>query len=234
MKKEKKVGFRPELTMEYTAYSVQLAREGRLADAVAEMRYQISQHPEQTYLNYWMGILLYDMHEYESACEAFRKELEITPRFRDAAWELGSVYSRMGRIAESIASYHLALDIDPCCVQALFGLGNAQLRFENFPEAIEYYKDILLLLPELDRSNPRAEEDSARSSLVNVYYQLGVAWMMMAQRGEAKEAFEMVQKLEQGDQLAKFARQYLELLSDPNFNLDSIKLSSMEFRSEDE
>jgi len=53
MKKEKKVGFRPELTMEYTAYSVQLAREERLADAVAEIRYQISQHPEQTYLNYW-------------------------------------------------------------------------------------------------------------------------------------------------------------------------------------
>ncbi len=230
----KKVESGRELTVNYLGRSVQLAQAGHLAEAVEETRNQISKHPRQTYLNFWLGILLYDIREYEAARDAFKRELEITPRFRDAAWELGSVCSRLGRTEESIKAYYYALDIDPCCVQALFGLGNANLRDGNYPEAIEYYKDTLLLLPELDRSDLRASKDSSRSSVVEVYYNLGIAWIRVNQPVYATEAFEMVRKLGQGGQLAEFASQYLELLSNPNIKLDSIQWSSTELRPEDQ
>ena len=213
--------------------SIELAHAGRLAEAVEETRNQISRYPDRPYLNFWLGILLYDMGEYERACEAFRRELEITPRFRDAAWELGSSCSKLGRPEEAIKAYHSALDIDPCCIQSLFGLGNVYRRIGNYPEAIEYYKDVLFLEPDLDQSDPRASEKYTKSFMVYVHYNLGITWMMTKKLDNAKESFETVQKIGPGGRLAELSSQYLQLLSDPNGKLDLTQWNLIELLPED-
>lgn len=214
-------------------HSIDLASVGQLAEAVEETRIQISKHPNNGYLNYWLGILLYDMHDYEGACAAFKRELEIDPRSRNAAWELGSAYSRLGRVEETINAYQKALDIDPCCAQALFGMGNVNLRIGDYLEAVEYYKDLLSLRSDLDKSDLRAGKEHVKSFTVQIHYNLGYAYMRVNSVDEAKECFETVLRLGRGGRLTELASQNLQLLSDPSTRLDSIVWSSAELPPEE-
>lgn len=206
--------------LEYLKYSIELAHTGRLAEAVKELQHQISNHPNCYYLNFQLGILHYDLGEYEEACKAFKKELEISPQFRDAAWELGSACSRLDLRAETIEAYQQALIIDPCCIQALYGLGNAYRRNGDYSEAIEYYEDASFLMPELDRSDPRTDDERAKSLVANIHFNLGVTWMLMKNPEKAQGSFQSVQKIGSGGRLFELADRYLKLLSNVSDNPD--------------
>lgn len=219
--------------IEYIEHSVELAHAGCLPEAVEEIQQQICEHPECHLLNYWLGILLYDLGEYEDACEAFERELEIAPRFREAAWELGSACSRLGFEEKTIDAYKRALDIDPCCVQALYGLGNAYRRNGDYYEAIEYYEDATFLQPELDRSDPRTNEARAESLAANIYINLGVTWMIVGNPKEARRSFVSVQRISPDGQSAELADHYLQLLLEAGDTLDSISWRLIELPPEE-
>lgn len=212
--------------------SSELASEGRLEEAVEVIRGQISRGPDHPVLNLSLGMLLADIGDYEGAYEALKRELEITPRLRDAAWRLGSTCSQLGLAVESIEAYELALDVDPCCVPALYGLGNASRRNNDYRGAIEYYEDAIFLYPELDRSDPFLSDLDVKKMAVNIYYNLAVMHMILREMEKAKELFKRVLSLWPTGQLAELADNYLDLLSQDGA-LDSIEWSFYELPSQE-
>lgn len=212
--------------------SSELADEGRLEEAVEVIRGQISHSPDCPVLNLSLGMLLADIGDYQGAYEALKRELEITSRPRDAAWRLGSACSQLGLVTESLRAYELALDVDPCCVPALYGLGNASRRNNDYRGAIEYYEDAIFLHPELDRSDPFLSDIAAKKMAVNVYYNLAVMHMILREIQKAKELFKGVLRLWPTGQLAELADNYLNLLSQDGA-LDSIKWGFYELPSQE-
>ena len=180
-------------------------------------------------LHFWLGILLYDLGDYAEACKAFKKELEIMPSFRDAAWELGSACSKLGLVNELIEAYQTALDIDPCCIQALFGLGNVYLRQGNYTEAIEFYEDALFISPELDHSALLANDEDVKSMVASIYINLGFAWILQKNPNKAQESFRNCQKIKTNGILYEFADSYLGLLTELSDKMDSVDWKIIDF-----
>lgn len=209
-------------------HTTTLAGEGRLDQAIEVTRNQISNNPDYPLLNLSLGMLLGDVGHYQDACEAFRRELEIAPRSRDAAWRLASAYSRLGLTAKSIEAYELALNIDPCCVQALYGLGNAHVRNKDYHAAIEHYRDAIFLFPELDQSDFICDEEGSNSLAATIHYNLGMACMFTGDTEESIESFENARKAKPQGSMVQLVDHYLDLLSESDEDLDLIDWETIE------
>ena len=71
---------------------------------------------------------------------AYRRAIELDPRYVDALVNLGAVFSRLGREAEALRCYERALEIDPAMSAARVNLGLAHYRAGRLAPALDAFR----------------------------------------------------------------------------------------------
>lgn len=164
---------------------VELAYKDRFQEAIRKLIPIVQEFPTAFFLNFYLGILYFNIGDYSKAISSFQKELENYPMFTETAWEMASAYSRLGLSDEAIGMYSYALNIDPLCVPALFGMGNACFRNEEYENSVEYYEDLLFLKPEFYRTDIRQALLFDEKFIANVHSNIGYALVKMDRIDEA-------------------------------------------------
>ena len=85
----------------------------------------------------------------ERAAEAYRRAIEIEPRFAEAHANLGAVLARLGRYEEAVASDERALAINPKLTAARLNLGLAHYRAGALAAAVEAFQAVHAAEPSL-------------------------------------------------------------------------------------
>jgi tetratricopeptide (TPR) repeat protein len=85
----------------------------------------------------------------ERAAEAYRRAIDIEPRFAEAHANLGAVLSRLGRYEEAVLSEERALAINPGLTAARLNLGLAHYRAGALTAAVEAFQAVQTAEPSL-------------------------------------------------------------------------------------
>jgi tetratricopeptide (TPR) repeat protein len=95
----------------------------RGSDAVAEYEKALSLVPGLPDVNYRLGVLQSELHNYAKAAEAFRRELQISPASADANYSLGAYSLSYGNDVEEARKYfERTLELNPQHLGACLGL----------------------------------------------------------------------------------------------------------------
>jgi tetratricopeptide (TPR) repeat protein len=112
----------------------------------AEEHYQaaVKLNPDQFPDAYYdHGVLLMKEGKLADAEAAFRKALEINPRYADAHNNLGFLLERQGKIAEAVEQYRAAAEEEPDFRRAHFNLGRILVAEGKYQEGIEQLRQTL-------------------------------------------------------------------------------------------
>lgn len=71
--------------------------------------------------------------------ESFEKSVELNPKNADYYFNLGNLYSSIGKLSETISNYNKCLEINKNHLDCLNNLAIAYLKDKRFSEAINTY-----------------------------------------------------------------------------------------------
>ena len=147
--------------------AVEALHQGRLEQAVAELRQLTARHPRLAAAWYDLGLARLGLGEDQAAREALERAAELRPGDARIHNALGVALRRLGRLEEARAAYLQALDLDPNLASAHRNLGILlDLYLDRPAEARDHYLHYRRLAPaargevdrwlqELDRRLPR-------------------------------------------------------------------------------
>ncbi|MBE9190177.1 tetratricopeptide repeat protein [Gloeocapsopsis crepidinum LEGE 06123] len=92
---------------------VELAEQGRLAEAIAAFNRAISVYPEYENAHNNLGLALGNQNKFAEAIAAFNHAIEINPRNFETYNNLGIALGSQGKFAEAIAAFNRAIQINP-------------------------------------------------------------------------------------------------------------------------
>jgi len=110
----------------------------QLPQALAEYEKAIALAPNLPLVNYRLGVLQSELHEYEKAARSFQQELRIDPNSSDANYSLGAYYFNNGNDPGTARTYfEKTLEIDPQHLGAYLGLMKLYLSSSRAAEALQ-------------------------------------------------------------------------------------------------
>lgn len=89
------------------------------------------------------------LQKYDDAIIGFRKTLEISPDYPDAAFNLGNAYHLSGHKAECIATFEHLITRNPNETRAVFNLGEAYLQCNEIEKALRCFKKLEPISPQM-------------------------------------------------------------------------------------
>jgi serine/threonine protein kinase/Flp pilus assembly protein TadD len=103
----------PSLHYAYIHYGWFLLLQGRVDEAVVEMKRAIELDPlEPLYLS-WLGYMYWWEGEYDKAIEEAQNALELNPNYPVALFVLGNAYADKGMFEEALAANKKAAELNP-------------------------------------------------------------------------------------------------------------------------
>jgi protein O-mannosyl-transferase len=166
----------PDSWMSHYNLGAELARQGRLPEAVDEFKRAIGLRPARSDIRSDLGTALVRQGRLEEAILSFREAVRLDPAFANAHLNLGAALKQAGRVPEAIAECEHALAVQPDYPEASFNLGVILQEAGRLPEAASRLEEAL-------RSKPGMAE--ARTRLASVREELGLS---LAAEGRLKEA----------------------------------------------
>ncbi len=157
-------------------YAFYCASQGRMEEALREIRLAQQLDPLSLIINTDVGEILYNSRRYDEAVEQSRKTLEMDPNFAAAHNCLGVTYLAKQQYPESIAELETAVRLSHGQPHFMAYLGIAYAQAGRREEARKILKQI--------RTGPSARYDSV----------LAIAWILAA-LGERDQAFAWVEKV---------------------------------------
>ena len=88
-----------------------LSPQGRIPEAVAEMREAVRIRPDSFENHYRLGNVLYLAGRYREAVEVYRAATELQPRRPDVFTNLGAAYHMLGDIDQALGNYQHAISL---------------------------------------------------------------------------------------------------------------------------
>jgi predicted O-linked N-acetylglucosamine transferase (SPINDLY family) len=146
---------------------------------------------------HFIGVICYQLKEYDSAIAYIKKALQFGPDYADAYNNLGSVLQETGRLDEAITCYQKALHLNPNLDRAHYNLGTAFKEKWHIDDAIAQYQAAIRLNPHL----------------IEAYNNLGLALQDQGRVDEAEEYYRRALQLK-----PDFALCYSNLLLLMNYN----------------
>lgn len=128
----------PSIEAQYHAILADALRfRSKVAEAVAEYEKAIALAPDLPEVNYRLGVLQSELHNYEKAAESFRRELRISPNNPDANYSLGAYYLSYGNDSGLAKNYfEKTLQYNPQHLGAYLGLMKIYLNRSQAAEAL--------------------------------------------------------------------------------------------------
>lgn len=170
----------PDSTWLHQAAGEANESQGLLDQAIAEYRQVLATAPKRPGLHFRIGRVLLtraaqgngDVAAEREAAEAFEQELRIDPTNANAAYELGELQRKSGRLDDAIPYFERAVAAYPDFEEALVGLGRALIAAGRPSAALPHLRHAAAV-------NPRNEV---------AFYQLAQAHRALGQRAEQQAA----------------------------------------------
>ncbi len=94
-----------------------------------------------------LGLVYYELKEYELSVTYFLKALAIKPNFAQALYGLGKTYLAMGRVPDAVAKLEKAVSSAPDSAAVYFELANAYSLQQDYGKALEAYHKVVEINP---------------------------------------------------------------------------------------
>jgi arylsulfatase A-like enzyme/Tfp pilus assembly protein PilF len=182
-------------------------QHGHYDESLRKLRAAERTEPNSLPICYLIGLNYLGKKDYPHALEAFRRTLELNPKFHLGAYQLGVAYAQVSNYPAAVESFGKALELDSSNFSAAFGLGAACLGMKRldaasqaFRRAIEIKPDyaeayvalgeIYLYQKRLDEA-VRVLEQAVRlaPSLQEAHHRLGQAYEAKGLHAQAQEEF---------------------------------------------
>jgi serine/threonine-protein kinase len=135
----------PNSSTAHQWYSIQLSWQGRLEEAMAEIKRAQLIDPLSLIINVNIGVTYRDMRQYDRAVDQYKKVLELDPNFPLARANLGSVYLQQGKFDDAIAEYQKVRAVAGNEPRGFSGLGYAYARAGKKNDALQILNQLLAL-----------------------------------------------------------------------------------------
>lgn len=131
--------------------AIQLAFEhygaGNLQQAESLCRKILGKQPNSVGVLHLLGIIYYQVGDYDSAIRCIKEALRFNPKYSEAYNNLGSITKAKGQLDEAINYFQKAIDLNPYYADAYYNLGNAFIEKEQPDDAITCYQKAIDLNP---------------------------------------------------------------------------------------
>ncbi len=117
------------------------------ADAEPLLRATWQRHPEDFWINFWLGVVLKDRLQSADAIGHYLAALAVRPGTPAVHNNLGIVLHVIGRHEEAIKEYRKALELDPKLALAHNNLGSTLKDLRRYEEAVREYRKAIELDP---------------------------------------------------------------------------------------
>jgi len=128
--------------------AVFLHLEGKLRDALKELREAVDRGERQPALFSAMGHLEYELHEYEAAVKSYTRLLELEPAHRTGHFNRAVCLGKLGSWAEAEAAFQKALACDASRTEAQLGLGTCLVHLDRAEDALRVFTNYLVRFPD--------------------------------------------------------------------------------------
>jgi tetratricopeptide (TPR) repeat protein len=95
-----------------------------------------------------LGVVYYELHEYELSAQYYLKALDIKPDFVQALYGLAKTYMAMDRVPDAIAKLEKAVGISPDSAVLYFELAGAYALNRDYTKALSAYHKVVQLNPD--------------------------------------------------------------------------------------
>jgi tetratricopeptide (TPR) repeat protein len=198
---------RPENPRARNHLGVALFDDGRVDDAVVQLRTALRLDPTYADAHNNLGRALAAQGKYQDAEPQYREALRLNPNSAQAENNLGVALERQGRHGEAQAHYDEALRLKPDYAEARNNLGVVLAERGRYDDAIAQYGEALRLKPDyaeaysnlgnalLRKGNPAEAERQYREALrmspgyAEVHYNLALALGAEGKQDEATKHF---------------------------------------------
>jgi tetratricopeptide (TPR) repeat protein len=169
------IELRPNYWSHHHALGWVLLTSGRFREAVAAFRRVTELQPDSSWGFNLLGTAYDSMGDKDLAALNYRRSIEASPS-ANAYSNLGTLYYRSGRLAESVSAFSEALKLDPSSALRHRNLGDAYRKLGESSKARAAYRRAVELSREALHANPH---DAATIARLAVY---------LAKLGEYAEA----------------------------------------------
>ena len=107
----------------------------------------LSQYPEAFFIWNILGAALMDLGSTEEAAEAFKKVIDLNPKYADGFSNLGVILKKQGKLKDATKAFEKAIALKPNYAEAYNNLGVTLEQNGNLNEAINLYKKSIILKP---------------------------------------------------------------------------------------
>jgi tetratricopeptide (TPR) repeat protein len=161
--------------------------QGLLDDAIREYQQVLAMSPKRPGLHFRIGRVLLsrsvqgkgDAATEAEAMKEFEQELQLDPSNANAAYEIGEMQRKSGRLDKAIESFRKAVESYPEFEEALVGLGRSLVASGESGAALPHLQKAISL-------NPRDEV---------AFYQLAQAYRALGQEAEQQQALSAFERL---------------------------------------
>ena len=162
----------PDSPWLHVLYANAYMQKDKTMEARKEYQEALRLRPDLPVVNFRLGYLLYQDHEYVSAEECFRRELAVNPSYSDANLFLGQTLRTLGRQDEAIEYFRKAIALDTrsdLAYRALAGILTDQNHLsdaaeilrraeEQFPSDAGFPAQLAKILGRLNREEEALKE----------------------------------------------------------------------------
>jgi len=130
-----------------------------------------------------MGADYYHLKEYDEALKAFNGVIALLPSDLDqsmAKYWMGVVYNETGQPEKALHPLWQAMNLKPDDPDFNFELGNALYGVKQYSDAVQAFKEAIRLRP----------------NFAMAYYDLGMDYLAMHQKGDALDAYRKLQTVD--------------------------------------
>lgn len=143
----------PEAPEQLNENGVELARGGRLDEAIEQFRKAIARKPDLTRAHVNLGLALADKGRHADAVASYLKALELDPRNPEAHANLGASLVELGRLPEAISHYEEAIRERARYPEALNNLGSALIATGRVDDACDRLRVAISLRPDYAKAH---------------------------------------------------------------------------------
>ena len=137
----------PKLAAGHFNLGIALRSQGRIEEARDSFRRATELQPNYSEAMDALAHAHIALYDWRAAVQVLNDIVAIWPRRAEMHNNLGTIYQAMGRIGDAIASYEVALNINPRLAVALNSLGSAHQGRGDFEQAERYYRQCLVAAP---------------------------------------------------------------------------------------
>jgi len=137
----------PECWMAYDILGVDVAKKGRLEQAIRHFRKALEIRPDYPKAHSNLANVLYDQGHVKEAFRHFEEALRTNPTAVEVYYNYGTALAEQGRLDEAIHHYLTAVKLRPDFLQVHYNLGALYAQQRNFQEAIRHFNEVLRIEP---------------------------------------------------------------------------------------